>query len=362
MRASGDRQQATASEAPAAIISQPPLVLGLALAGAANCCGALATNPLDVLKVRLQLARAPSTPAAIGAPYTEGVARGLAHLLAANGVRGLFAGLAPSLLREGSYSAMRLGLYAPFRDAVSAAAAARAPDTAAGAASPVTPLWVRIAAGAASGCVGCAIASPTDLVKVRLQAATAAGGDGRFGRGIVATVARVVRDEGGVRALWQGADANVQRAALLTAAQVGSYDEIKGRLRRAAASVGGGGAASSGTAGPSGRSWAAPLAVEGTPLHAAAAVAAGLIAAVATTPVDTAKSRLMAQRAAGEGGGAAYRPYRGTADCLLRVAAGEGLRGLYAGFWPTWARLGIHTIVTFTVYERLRVVVGMRPL
>jgi hypothetical protein len=39
----------------------------------------------------------------------------------------------------------------------------------------------------------------------------------------------------------------------------------------------------------------------------------------------------------------------------------EGLRGLYKGFIPNWIRIGPHTIITFLVYERLRLWSGLRP-
>lgn len=41
---------------------------------------------------------------------------------------------------------------------------------------------------------------------------------------------------------------------------------------------------------------------------------------------------------------------------------GVGVRGLYKGFFPSWLRLGPHTIVTFLVMEQLRASVGMRAI
>ena len=46
--------------------------------------------------------------------------------------------------------------------------------------------------------------------------------------------------------------------------------------------------------------------------------------------------------------------------CWQTVRA-EGLRGLYKGFIPNWIRIGPHTIITFLVYERLRLWSGLRP-
>lgn len=62
------------------------------------------------------------------------------------------------MMREGSYSTIRLGAYEPLKVKLGATDIAH------------TPLWKKIVAGATSGTIGSAIATPTDLVKVRFQA------------------------------------------------------------------------------------------------------------------------------------------------------------------------------------------------
>ena len=69
-----------------------------------------------------------------------------------------FHSILASILREASYSTIRLGAYEPFKELLGAHNPAK------------TPLWKKIAAGALSGAIGSAVASPTDLVKIRLQA------------------------------------------------------------------------------------------------------------------------------------------------------------------------------------------------
>jgi len=68
----------------------------LGLAGVSNAIGASCTNPLDVVKVRLQLDRA-LDPAK--RPYTN-MLSGLVHIGRTEGVRGLWSGLGPAMLRE----------------------------------------------------------------------------------------------------------------------------------------------------------------------------------------------------------------------------------------------------------------------
>lgn len=115
---------------------------------------------------------------------------------------------------------------------------------------------------------------------------------------------------------------------------------------------------------------------------ATAAAAAGLAAALVTSPVDTAKTRIMNQLArlrATATATAATAPspttppppppppqpvmtYTSTLDCMAKTLRAEGWRGLYKGFWAQWMRLGPHTIITFIVYEQLRTAVGMKPV
>lgn len=234
------------------------LSIRLLLAGAANCIAASCTHPIDSLKVRMQIV-------AEGGGVKPSAVAVLRQLAAEEGlINGIYRGLFASLVRESTYSALRLGLYEPVKNAV-------------GAGDPNAPFALRLLAGGISGTVAAATTNPTDLVKVRLQAAavtarraaasagqtTASAAAPRLGQiaETVATAKHIFLHEGGTRALWQGVAPNVQRAALLTAAQVGTYDESKNAIKRAG------------------------LLHEGLSLHVAASLIAGFATAVVTSPV-----------------------------------------------------------------------------
>lgn len=272
------------------------LPLSLALAGVSNSCGAAVTHPFDSWKVRVQLR---------GAVGAAGALRELRALLDAGGWRAMYRGLSWALAREASYSALRVGLYERARCV--------ADDLLGGEHIAAA----RLGAGAATGAFAAALTSPLDLLKVRAQA-SAAGAP-----------AALIRD-GGLVALWRGVGANVQRAAAVTAAQLSSYDGAKRALSE--------------------RGMA-----EGLPLHASAAMIAGIAASAAVAPLDLAKSRIMAAPS-----GAAPPSVR---RVLLQALRDEGgPRALMRGFSLAWLRLGPHTIVSFAVLERLRVLVGVQPL
>lgn len=78
-----------------------------------------------------------------------------------------------------------------------------------------------------SGALGIMVANPTDLVKVRLQSEgkLAAGVPKRY-TGALNAYSTIVRQEG-VRALWTGLGPNVARNAIINAAELASYDQVK---------------------------------------------------------------------------------------------------------------------------------------
>ena len=231
-----------------------------------------------------------------------------------------FCSLVPSLMREGSYSTIRLGAYEPLKLQLGATDIAH------------TPLWKKIAAGAVSGTIGSAIATPTDLVKVRFQAVGPAQ-QSKY-RNTFHAFWTIARTEG-IRGLWTGVGPTVQRAAILTAAQIPSYDHTKHTLLNA------------------------QLMVEGPALHGVSSVIAGFVTACSTSPFDVAKTRMMNQKKDVSG---APLLYKNTIHCLAKIIRHEGMLGLYKGFIPNWMRIGPHTIVTFFVFERLRSLVGMSPV
>ena len=223
-------------------------------------------------------------------------------------------------MREGSYSTIRLGAYEPLK-------------TKLGATDPAhTPLWKKITAGAISGTIGSAIATPTDLVKVRFQA-TGPGQSPRY-RHVFHAFYAIAREEG-IPALWTGVGPTVLRAAILTATQIPSYDHTKHTLLN----VG--------------------LLQEGIALHIVSSLVAGFMTALTTSPVDVVKTRVMNQHKDAAGNPALYR---NALDCIVKIVSHEGLLGLYKGFIPNWMRIGPHTVVTFFVFEQLRKVVGMQPV
>ena len=124
-------------------------------AGVASICAASVTHPIDTIKIRLQLQG--QGGAASGRQYNN-IFKGIQMIVEHEGVRGLYKGITASWMRESIYSSLRLGMYEPFKRLL-------------GANDPKnTPFYLKFAAGGMSGFIGAALANPTDLLKVRMQA------------------------------------------------------------------------------------------------------------------------------------------------------------------------------------------------
>lgn len=272
----------------------------------------LVTFPLDLTKTRLQLQGEGGMGVRRGM-----VATGLG-VVRQEGVLALWGGVTPGLARHAVYTGVRMELY----DRLRKWSGARGE----------LGLGQRAALGMTAGATAQLVASPTDLVKVRLQMEgrrRAAGLPARQSTmwGVLVAVVK----EGGPLALWRGAVPNVQRAALVNLGDLATYDQAKSALVA--------------------EGWRA----ESPATHFLSSLAAGLAAATMGTPADVVKARMMNQ----EGGGKAL--YRGSLDCLVKTVRMEGLASLYSGFLPCWLRMAPWSLTFWLTFERLRQASGLPP-
>lgn len=284
------------------------------LASGAACCVADGIfNPLETMKVKLQVQQN---------QYYAGMYDVAARTIAEDGlIHGLWLpGLLATTMRAFTYTGARIGLYPSVKRAL---------------VGDSTPLLVhKVASGALTGGVASAVFAPIDLVRTRMQAdAGTLSSDGRtlatgLRRGLpprhastLGAFADIVRNEGGLSALWRGAHFSVARAAVLSGAQLSSYDTLKSELKRHLGLA------------------------EGPPLHVACSLASGLIAQTAVQPVDTLRSRAFASS--------------GGLDLRLRVLFAGGLGGLYRGLYPACCRQAPVMLVQMPIVEQLRRLLGL---
>ncbi|XP_065169922.1 calcium-binding mitochondrial carrier protein Aralar1 [Atheta coriaria] len=155
--------------------------------GFAGGCQVVFTNPLEIVKIRLQVAGEIAGGTKVRAwPVVKEL-----------GVMGLYKGARACLMRDMPFSAIYFPMYAHTK-------AAMADEN--GYNSPLTLLL----AGAVSGIPAASLVTPADVIKTRLQVVARAGQTTYTG---IMDAARKIYKEEGPRAFWKGTTARVFRSS-----------------------------------------------------------------------------------------------------------------------------------------------------
>eukprot|EP01130_Rhizamoeba_saxonica_P011586 TRINITY_DN4816_c0_g1_i1.p1 TRINITY_DN4816_c0_g1~~TRINITY_DN4816_c0_g1_i1.p1 ORF type:complete len:262 (-),score=20.34 TRINITY_DN4816_c0_g1_i1:27-812(-) len=234
-------------------------------------------------------------------------------ILREEGISGLLRGLTPSMLREASYSSLRLGLYSPTKNLCISSTG-----------SDKDSFLVKITAGLVSGAIGSSIANPTDLIKIRFQ--TRLPEQPKPYKNTLHAFIHIYKYEGGIQGLYRGVVPTCLRASILTSAQLASYDHSKYLLREYR------------------------ILEDGPHMHIIAAIISGLVTTTASSPVDVIKTRIMNTKGKGI--------YKGPIDCFIKSVKTGGIRVLWRGWVPNYLRLGPHFVLSLPLFEQLRRLFG----
>ncbi|XP_032535321.1 kidney mitochondrial carrier protein 1 isoform X3 [Chiroxiphia lanceolata] len=231
----------------------------------------------------------------------------LVRICREEGLKALYSGIAPAMLRQASYGTIKIGTYQSLKRMF----VERPEDE---------TLMINVLCGILSGVISSSIANPTDVLKIRMQAQGSVIQGGMMGNFI-----QIYQKEG-TKGLWKGVSLTAQRAAIVVGVELPVYDLMKKHIIM------------SGFMGDT------------VYTHFLSSFACGLAGALASNPVDVVRTRMMNQRS--QHGG--HSSYKGTLDCLLQTWKNEGFFALYKGFWPNWLRLGPWNIIFFLTYEQLK--------
>lgn len=294
-------------------------VVDLVLGASACCLACVFTNPLEVVKTRLQLQGELQARGTYPQPY-RGFVAAVAAVARADGLCGLQKGLAAGLLYQGLMNSVRFYCY-----------------SLAGQAGLTQQPGGAVAAGAVAGALGAFVGSPAYLIKTQLQAQTAAAvavGHQHHHQSILGALQTIWRQQG-LAGLWRGAGGAVPRVMVGSAAQLATFASAKAWVQE--------------------QQWLP----EDSWL---VALAGGMISSVAVaavmTPFDVISTRLYNQPVDGAGRG---RLYQGLADCLGKTWRQEGPLALYKGLGLAYLRLGPHTVLSMLFWDELRKLVGQGP-
>jgi solute carrier family 25 oxoglutarate transporter 11 len=266
--------------------------------GLAGMVATSAIQPIDMVKVRLQLAGEGARTGPKPSPLS--ITR---DIIAAGKVMDLYTGLSAGLLRQAVYTTARIGFFDTFMNTLTARAKEKGQSIG---------FKERAAAGLSAGGLAAMIGNPADLALIRMQS------DGlkplaerKNFKSVFDALGSIVKSEG-VVALWAGAAPTVVRAMALNFGQLAFFSEAKQQLKDTSLS---------------------PRAQTLT-----ASAVAGFFASAMSLPFDFVKTRLQKQHKGPDG----KLPYSSMVDCFKKVAKEEGILRFYRGFGTYYVRIAPH--------------------
>ena len=256
--------------------------------GTAGMVATTCIQPIDMIKVRLQLAGEGVKTGPKPTPL--GVAR---DVIAAGKFMDLYTGLSAGLLRQAVYTTARLGFFDTFMKAASK----RAEDK-----GQKVGFYERAASGLGAGGLAAMVGNPADLALIRMQSDGLKPAAQRANyTSVIDALSRIAKSEG-VAALWSGAYPTVVRAMALNFGQLAFFSEAKSQLKDTSMSP--------------------------RLQTLSASAIAGFFASFFSLPFDFVKTRLQKQQRGPDG----KLPYKGMLDCFGKVIREEGPLRLYRGF------------------------------
>lgn len=287
--------------------------------GIASIIAEFGTFPIDTAKTRLQV-QGQRIDTKFSQLKYKGMFDCFITISREEGVKSLYSGIWPAVLRQSTYGTIKFGTYYTLKKY------AEEHDLLVDKATGQEKVWGNILCAVIAGAISSAIANPTDVLKVRMQVA----GKGASQLGIAGSFKEIYRNEG-IRGLWRGVGPTAQRAAVIAAVELPVYDFCKQQLMHAFG--------------------------DQVANHFISSFIASLGSAIASTPIDVIRTRLMNQKRITSGNdnfNCGHKIYSGSFDCAVQTVRNEGFRALYKGFIPAWLRMGPWNIIFFITYEQLK--------
>ncbi|XP_018334242.1 solute carrier family 25 member 35-like isoform X2 [Agrilus planipennis] len=261
------------------------------IGGLSAGCAGFFSNPLDVLKTRMQL---------------QGELK----------ARGLQKGVVAAVILHSIRNCIRLGLYQ------TALKKGILTDE-----NGKTVFYKSFIISSVCGAAGAFVGSPLFLIKTQLQSQAVqqiAVGFQHNHRGAISAL-KTIYSQHGLRGLWRGANGTVIRAVAGSSAQLTSFLMAKDALRDVAY-------------------------LKNRPylISFIASFIGGVFQTVAVTPFDLISTRLYNQGIDAQGRGLLYS---GVIDCCVKVWKTEGFFGFYKGVGANYMRLAPHSVLTLVFWD-----------
>lgn len=286
--------------------------------GLAACFAGVFTNPLEVVKTRMQLQGELLRKGQYTIHYKNSF-HAFYTIGKTDGLLALQKGLVPALWYQLFMNGVRLGTYQVLINM----GLTRDKDG--------NVIWARsVLAGAVSGCFGAAVGSPFYMVKTHLQA--------RANQSIAVGTQHLhdtmwkgftsIFKKHGIRGLWRGTTAAISRVMVGSAAQLSTFSTAKQYIVDLKLFE-----------------WQSVF------NSLLASMLSGVAVVACMTPFDVVSTRMYNQPTNAHGHGTMYKS---VPDAFVKIFQSEGLWGFYKGWGPSFFRLVPHTVLSLVFWDQLR--------
>lgn len=267
--------------------------------GAGAIFSSICIHPIDLVKVRLQVASVTVGGGATGMTIARSVIKN-------EGVRGLFSGLSAAIMRQAVYGTAKIGLHDSFSQTLKRMNNGQ----------PI-PFYQKTLSAMTAGVLASIVGNPFDLALVRMEADGCAPADQRRGyKNAIQAVYRIAKEEG-LKTLWRGSIPMMCRAVAMNVGMLATYDQCKEML--------------------------APSLGTGMANNMMSSALTSFVCSFTALPFDMMKTKLMNMHldpVTGE------LPYRNILDCAVKTVKKGGFFSLWRGYWTFYARTAPHAMIT----------------
>lgn len=293
-------------------------VLPFALGGASGMTATCFIQPVDMVKVRIQikseeLSRLKHEGKGTGGSVSPFVV--IKEIMATGGAKTFYKGIDSALTRQLFYTTTRLGIYN--KVFVYLKKQNNGKDLS---------FFQKSICSLTAGFIGSIVGNPADLALIRIQNDTALPAEERRNyKNVFDAFNRIVKEEG-VMALWRGCIPTIIRACALNLGMLGPYDEVKERLDKFTGTK------------------------DQLSTRLIASGVAGFLASFMSLPFDNAKTKMQKMKIGANG----KFPYANIFDAMMKTARHEGIVGLWVGFPTFYFRIAPHAMITLMCQDFFR--------
>lgn len=283
---------------------EPSMLKNFFFGGLSGCIATLAIQPIDMVKVRIQLASESGlsvSPLKITNEFYREY-----------GLKGFYKGLDSAMIRQSLYATTRLGIFYSLIDFFKKQ-------------NENISVFKKSIASITGGAIAAMVANPADLILVRMQSDGTLPPDQRRNyKNFLDAFTRVIREEG-VLNLWRGCGPTVARAVIMNLALLVPFEEFKQRLKNVITDI--------------------------KTRTIVSSLMASFIGSFISLPTDNIKTKLQKMKKDPVTG---KFPYDGIIDALSKSIKKEGPTSLWVGFFTFYVRIGPHVIITLLFNDYFR--------